>query len=128
VGGYFLSHPKNQTARIQVLDREHISTRHLPEQWERYDEWYNYKSLNPATKVLMNLDEKSYQGGKNGDHHPIAWYHDYDGGRAWYTGLGHTDESFSEPEFLQHVLGGIQYAMGISTQSKAAKSKAKKTK
>jgi type 1 glutamine amidotransferase len=128
VGGYFLSHPKNQTARIQVLDREHVSTRHLPEVWERYDEWYNYKSLNPNTKVLMNLDEKSYQGGKNGDHHPIAWYHNYDGGRAWYTGLGHTDESFSEPEFLQHVLGGIQYAMGIKDQGKATKAKTKKVR
>jgi type 1 glutamine amidotransferase len=125
VGGYFLSHPKNQTAKIQVLDRQHISTRHLPAVWERYDEWYNYKSLNPDVKVLMNLDEKSYQGGKNGDNHPIAWYHAYDGGRAWYTGLGHTDESFSEPEFMQHVLGGIQYAMGAKPNGASQKPRAK---
>jgi type 1 glutamine amidotransferase len=125
VGGYFLSHPKNQTAKIQVLDRQHISTKHLPEVWERHDEWYNYKNLNPQVKVLMNLDEKSYQGGKNGDHHPIAWYHAYDGGRAWYTGLGHTDESYKEPEFLQHVLGGIQYVMGATPNVTEAKTKAK---
>jgi type 1 glutamine amidotransferase len=64
--------------------------------------------------VLIFMDEKSYDAGKNkmGDNHPIAWYHKYDGGRSFYTGLGHTEESFSEPLFLEHLLGGIKYAMG----------------
>ena len=61
--------------------------------------------------MLLLLDEKSYEGGKNGDYHPIAWYHKYEGGRAFYTGFGHTNESYEEPLFLQHLLGGIQYAM-----------------
>jgi type 1 glutamine amidotransferase len=62
----------------------------------------------------MKLDETSYEGGKNGDNHPIAWYHNYDGGRAFYTGLGHTKESYDEVDFRKHLLGGIVYAMGIS--------------
>ena len=112
VGAYFLSHPENQTARIQVVDKSHPSTRHLPDTWERYDEWYNYKSIQPTIKVLATLDEQSYRGGANGSNHPIAWYHEYDGGRAFYTGGGHTRESYGEPLFLQHLLGGIQYAIG----------------
>jgi cytochrome c len=84
----------------------------LPATWERTDEWYNYKSIHPEIKVLANLDEKTYQGGENGDNHPIAWYHEFDGGRAFYTGGGHTSESFSEPLFLEHILGGIRYAIG----------------
>ena len=59
----------------------------------------------------MKLDESSYEGGKNGDNHPIAWYHEYDGGRAFYTGLGHTEEAFDDLNFRQHLVGGIEYCL-----------------
>lgn len=112
VGAYFNNHPRQQQATINVVDRSDISTQMLPASWIRKDEWYNYKSIQPDIHVLLNLDETSYTGGKNGANHPIAWFHDFDGGRAWYTGLGHTDESFKEDLFLQHLLGGIKYAIG----------------
>lgn len=112
VGAYFDSHPQQQQATINVVDKTNASTKMLPENWSRRDEWYNYKNINPNIKVLLNLDEKSYTGGKNGANHPIAWYHDFDGGRSFYTGLGHTDQAFSEDLFLQHLLGGIKYAIG----------------
>lgn len=107
VGGYFKSHPKQQTARFMVVDKNHPSTKDLPDVWERFDELYNFKYLNPNVKVLIKIDEKSYKGGENGDNHPMAWYHEYEGGRAFYTELGHTDESYSEPTYLKHLLGGI---------------------
>lgn len=72
IGAWFLSHPKQQTAKLVVTDKSHISTRHLPEVWERKDEWYNFKSLNPDVHVLITIDENSYEGGKNGAHHPMA--------------------------------------------------------
>lgn len=115
MGAHFSSHPNHPNVRkatVEVTDKAHPSTAHLPDRWERTDEWYNYRSFYTGLKVLANLDENTYEGGTNGASHPIAWYHEFDGGRAWYTGGGHTDESFSQPDFLQHVLGGIQYAMG----------------
>jgi glucose/arabinose dehydrogenase/cytochrome c551/c552 len=112
VGGYFESHPKNQEAIIRVIDENHISTEHLPKEWKRTDEWYNFKKLNKDVHVLLNIDEKSYEGGNNGDNHPMAWYHEFDGGRAFYTALGHTEESFEEDAYMKHLLGGIQYAIG----------------
>jgi cytochrome c len=115
VGAYFKSHPNNPNVRkavVNVIDKNHPATDELPERWERTDEWYNYKDINPDLKVLAKLDESSYQGGENGDNHPIIWYHEYDGGRAFYTGGGHTKESFEDAVFMQHLLGGIQYAMG----------------
>ncbi|WP_187263822.1 ThuA domain-containing protein [Pontibacter beigongshangensis] len=112
VGAYFLDHPAVQPAAIDVLNKNHTSTSHLPDRWERTDEWYNFKSMNPDVQVLANLDEQTYKGGKNGDQHPIAWYHTFDGGRAFYTALGHTNESYAEPLFRQHMWGGIRYAMG----------------
>lgn len=111
VGAYFKSHPKQQKATLNVVDATHISTKHLPARWERFDEWYNFKSIQNGLHVLLTIDEKSYTGGENGDVHPMAWYHEFDGGRAFYTELGHTDESFADPAYLQHLLGGIQYAM-----------------
>jgi type 1 glutamine amidotransferase len=110
VGAYFKSHPKQQNALVRVTDKNHPSTAHLPSEWNRWDEWYNYKNIQPDLNVLAYLDESTYEGGENGDNHPIAWYHDFDGGRAFYTGMGHTEESFQDPLFLQHVLGGIIYA------------------
>jgi cytochrome c len=114
-GAYFTSHPNNPNVRkavFRVLDKTHGSTAGLPERWERSDEFYNFKSINPNIRVLVDIDEKSYEGGTNGDRHPMSWYHEYDGGRAWYTNMGHTDETFSEPPFLQHLLGGLRYAIG----------------
>ncbi len=111
IGGNFESHPKPQPAKLMVINKTHASTKGLPDVWERTDEWYNFKNLNPDVTVLIKIDESSYTGGKNGDNHPMAWYHKYDGGRVFYTELGHTRESFSEPLYLQHLLGGIDYAL-----------------
>ena len=115
MGAYFARHPAPARARIRVEDRDHASTRSLPDPWIRTDEWYDFQR-NPrshSVTVLLTLDESSYPGGQMGSDHPIAWYHDFDGGRSWYTAGGHTDESFSEPEFLQHLLGGIRYAADL---------------
>jgi len=112
VGAYFKSHPKQQDATLNVVDRDFIATKHLPQTWKRWDEWYNYKWIGNDLHVLIKIDEKSYTGGENGDNHPMAWYHNFDGGRAFYTELGHTDESYADPLYLNHLLGGIKYAMG----------------
>ncbi|MES2647324.1 MAG: ThuA domain-containing protein [Bacteroidota bacterium] len=112
VGAYFSSHPAQQEAVLNVVDNKFAATKHLPAQWKRKDEWYNFKKLNKDVHVLITIDEKSYTGGDNGANHPMAWYHEYDGGRAFYTELGHTKESYADSLYLQHLLGGIQYAIG----------------
>lgn len=113
-GAQFLSHPKGMpTADFIIKDKNFKATQFFTDSvWTRTDELYNYKNINPDVNVLMTLDESSYEGGQNGDFHPIAWYHDFDGGRAFYTGGGHADASFSEDLFLKHLLGGIEYAIG----------------
>ena len=123
VGGYFSDHPgiqdphpNVQKGTIEVVDKNHPTTEFLPSPWERTDEWYSYKDFNEEVNVLMTLDEASYQGGLDMGEHPIAWYHDYDGGRAFYTGGGHTAASFQEDLFLRHLLEGIKYAMGSNKE------------
>ncbi len=114
VGAYFQSHPPGTAAAtVQVLDKAHPSTAGLPTEWARTDEWYNF-ATNPRgnVHVLATLDETSYAGGTMGYDHPISWCQAYDGGRSWYTGLGHTASSYSEPLYRQHLLGGIEWAAG----------------
>ncbi len=157
VGAYFDHHPEIQEANIKVVDAEHPATRHLSADWARTDEWYNFRPVPPADKVLVDVpkplgqpaekdslshlvnnvvpaaawtynpgqpflsqsvnvllavDETSYTGGVHGASHPIAWCQEYEGGRSFYTALGHTIDSYSNPDFLLHLLGGIRYAIG----------------
>jgi type 1 glutamine amidotransferase len=111
VGAYFRSHPAVQPAIVRIEDAGHPSTAGLPSSWSRSDEWYDFRiNPRPSVHVLATVDESTYDGGTMGGDHPLAWCHEYDGGRAWYTGMGHTADSYSDSAFLRHLLGGIRYA------------------
>ncbi|MFC4588527.1 ThuA domain-containing protein [Sphaerisporangium corydalis] len=114
VGAYFKEHPAPQQAVVKVEDPAHPSTKGLPTRWTRTDEWYDYRT-NPrgTVHVLTSLDASSYTGSTMGADHPNTWCQNYDGGRSWYTGLGHTEESYTDPQFLGLLLGGIQTAAGV---------------
>ncbi len=117
LGAYLRSHPHVQPSSIDVEDARHPSTVGLPRRWTRTDEWYNFaRSPRRAVRVLATLDETSYSPGSGamGADHPIAWSHRYQGGRAWYTGGGYTEESYAEPLFRKHLLGGIRYTAGLT--------------
>lgn len=114
IGSYFDRHPAVQLADVLVIDDTHPSTDGLPNPWTRTDEWYDFRAQPSGVNILLEVDEESYNGGRMGENHPIAWYHDYDGGRSWYTAMGHTSETFDEPYFRQHLLGGIIWAAGYT--------------
>ena len=100
VGAYFVGHPEIQQATLRVEDADHPATRRLRLTWTRTD------------RVLLTIDEDSYEGASTGDPHRMAWSHEYDGGRSFYTALGHTAESYDDPDFLRHLAGGVEYALG----------------
>jgi len=122
-GAFFKTHPPSQMATIVIEDTDHPSMVEIEKMkmktWTVYDEWYSFQA-NPRAKVqvLMSLDESSLQQlGKNPENvkmgdHPIAWYHEFDGGRSFYTGRGHTPESFDDELFRAHLAGGIEWAAG----------------
>jgi type 1 glutamine amidotransferase len=126
VGAYFRDHPGSvnpqfQVATMTVEDRHTAATRRLGRTWTREEEWYNFRT-NPRddVHVLLSVDESTYDprgysvpGGSPGmGDHPIAWCQPYDGGRAFYTALGHKGVYWEEPLLLSHVLGGIEMAAG----------------
>jgi type 1 glutamine amidotransferase len=110
VGAWFARHPAVQRATVHVEDRDHPATAHLEPAWTRTDEWYDFRT-NPRARVrvLCTVDESSYEGGAMGADHPVAWCHEIGAGRAFYTALGHTVESFAEPAFRAHLAGAIGY-------------------
>ncbi|MGI8922912.1 MAG: ThuA domain-containing protein [Fimbriimonadales bacterium] len=111
VGGYFASHPPTQEAVVRIEDRRHASTSFLPKEWKRIDEWYDFKANpRPRVRVLATVDESTYDGGKMGVDHPIMWCHEFDGGRSWYTAMGHTNESYGDPLFRRMLGEGIVWA------------------
>lgn len=131
VGGYFYDHPgihdtahNVQEGVLEVIDQTNNATKHLPKQWKRTDEFYSFKKFDSANvHVLITIDENTYNGGKRMGYHPMTWFHEFDGGRSFYTALGHTKESYSEPEYLKLLLGGIQYAIGDNLELNYAKAK-----
>lgn len=117
VGAFFSSHPAIQSGSLIVERGGHLATHHLPTTWKRSDEYYSFQaSPRAGVQVLVSLDESSYAPGGSamGADHPIAWYQRFDGGRSFYTALGHTEASWDESAFVSHVAGGIDWALGRS--------------
>lgn len=120
VGRMFRIHPTIQTARLLVLDRSFPGLEFFPDSSLWTDEWYEFgPEETTGLTYILAVDEKSYAPEANwgsvsgqgmGEFHPIAWYHHYDGGRAFYTALGHLPSKFSDHAFLQHLFGGIYWA------------------
>ena len=106
VGATFSVHPAIQNVTIQVDDRVHPSTRGLPQSWVRSEEPYDFRA-NPRgnVHVLASFDTRSYTGHLMGADHPIAWCQDFEGGRSWYTALGHDISAYAEPLFRGHTAG-----------------------
>jgi type 1 glutamine amidotransferase len=131
VGAYFRDHPgvagvnqQFQQATMKVAGFSNPANALLPSRWTRVEEWYNFRTNpRPNVRVLTTVDEKTYDprgysvpGGSPGmgEDHPISWCHAYDGGRAFYTAIGHSASAYSEPLVLAHILGGIEETAGVA--------------
>lgn len=114
VGAWFRDHTKVIPNKVKVEDASDISMRGMPNPWPHDDEWYAYRSNpRPQVHVLGSIDDSLTGSNGMGGDHPIAWKHAFEGGRAWYTGMGHTKESFADPVMLSHLQGGILWAAGL---------------
>ncbi|CAJ2510495.1 Uu.00g133040.m01.CDS01 [Anthostomella pinea] len=115
IGAIFTDHPEPQKVVVRVEKGNHCIVAGHPEEFAWLDEWYNFRA-NPSrdkVTVLLSIDEKGYEGGKMGDDHPLAWCQEIDGGRSFYTALGHFSEAYEDDKFMNHVLNGILWAAGM---------------
>lgn len=110
IGGRFDRHPPGTPrGRLTVVDPDHPATRALPGSFERVDEWYFFAGHDPTTRLLVTLDPASIDEPAAGPA-PISWSHEFEGGRIFYTAMGHTDESYADPLVLDHIAGGLRWA------------------
>jgi uncharacterized protein len=115
IGGYFERHPKGTpTATLTVTDAaRHPATAKLPKTITRSDEWYYYKDFDPLMHVLITVDPKSIgpSGESDVNPNPNTWYHSFGGGRVFYTGLGHTADSYREPYLVDLLTGALRWTV-----------------
>lgn len=119
VGGKFIRHAPFQEFTLTVIDADHASTSFIKSDWVRADECYYVNEINPDIHVLLAADMNTIEDEKKseypanifGDLFPISWCHEFDGGRQWFTSLGHSISDYSDPAFMKHLLGGINWAM-----------------
>lgn len=115
VGAYFDSHPPGiRTATLLVVADDHPATAEIPSPWVRDDEWYDFRDVQPGLSILLDIDETTYKTSTEAPlptPRPIAWYRRFDGGRTFYTALGHTSESYGDPAFRAHVWGGVRWVV-----------------
>jgi len=130
IGASFLRHAKHQPFKEIIIDDRHPSTSFLPKVWQRDDECYFFKEFNPDIRVLVvhdlvplhDDDKPTYYGGTSS---PSVWCHEFDGGRQWYTSLGHDAETYATPEFQRHIMGGIQWVIGQNKPLDYSKARAR---
>ena len=112
MGGTFVWHTPQQNAIVKITDPNHPSTKHMPKEWKHWDEWYYFGKPNPNLKVVAVLDTTSFKSDRHTQNYPFAWYHEFEGGRCFYTAGGHNIADYADDIFLKHILGGITYAIG----------------
>ena len=111
IGGHFASHPQGTPkGTVHVVAPDHRANKGLPKSITRVDEWYYFDDYNPQMTVLVTLDPASI-GEKDVNPNPVSWAHEFDGGRVFYTAMGHTAESYSDPYFLNHLAGGLAWVL-----------------
>ena len=134
VGGRFKRHPAFQSFDIRVIDENHPSTSMLGETWTKEDECYYMTEFNPNNHVLLAADMRTvkdsekeiYPGRTFGDYLPLCWCHEFEGGRVFYTALGHDSKDYVDPVFLKHLKGGLLWALGENSNESHSKKKSKK--
>jgi type 1 glutamine amidotransferase len=129
VGGTFVRHAKHQKFKQIIIDKTHPSTASLPENWENLDECYYVTTINPDIHVVLAHDLTTVDDKEKplwfGNSYPSAWYHEWDGGRQFYTALGHDAVMYDDPVFRKHILGGLQWVVAGKRKLDYSKARAK---
>ncbi|MCB2065006.1 MAG: ThuA domain-containing protein [Erythrobacter sp.] len=126
IGTSFIGHPMSpqfQQAQVTIEDHANPATATLGDTWLHTDEWYSFDASPrpiPGLHVLATIDEQSYspdgmfgQDLRMGADHPVVWWRCVVQGRALYSAIGHTAESYAEPEYRALLLGATRWAMGL---------------
>jgi type 1 glutamine amidotransferase len=111
IGGHFARHPQGTpTGIVRVTAPGNALVAGLAATKRRTDEWYYFDDYDPTSRLLVTLDPTSI-GEADVNPNPMAWAREVEGGRVFYTAMGHTKESYSDPYFLRLVGNGMDWVL-----------------
>jgi len=111
IGAHFAKHPPGTPeGTLTVTDKRHRANKGVTPTMRRVDEWYYFDDYDPRSTLLMTLDPQSI-GEKDFNPNPVSWAREFEGGRVFYTAMGHTRETYSDPNFLNHLAGGLAWVL-----------------
>jgi uncharacterized protein len=111
IGGHFARHPQGTPTGTVTVVASHPAVAGLTRSLRRTDEWYYFDDYDPTSQLLVTLDPQSI-GEKDVNPNPVSWARNVEGGRVFYTAMGHTRESGSDPWFLRHIADGLDWVLG----------------
>ncbi len=121
-GGTFWFHAPLQKFTVNIVDKQHPATACLPgTTWAWEDEFYVMKEQPKNMRVLLAGDFKALKLPAKQKKEaealpasvPLAWCHEFEGARVFYSSLGHKKEYYSDPLFRQHLLGGLRWVLKL---------------
>lgn len=119
LGGQFAAHPRQQPFTVRVIDPGFPAVKGVPAQFTWTDECYFLDHLNPDIHPVLVTDRTKLETlqpmtidpSKFPVDLPLAWYHEFDGGREFYLALGHNKEDYENPLLYRIIKNGILWAM-----------------
>ncbi|HVU28304.1 MAG TPA: ThuA domain-containing protein [Verrucomicrobiae bacterium] len=134
LGGEFMHHGRQVSVDCLNQDPQNPATANLPKVWTiQQEEIYQFKNYDPAKVHDLLILDKHPETGAPG-HYAVSWCKDYGAGKVFYTSLGHredlidTDPNIRDRKnsvetskiYQAHLLGGIEWALGLKPNSTAA--------
>ncbi|MDZ4781444.1 MAG: ThuA domain-containing protein [Planctomycetia bacterium] len=113
IGGTFDGHPwgSDQTVTVTVHDKEHPLSKPWGDEFTLKDEIYKFKNWQPEkVRVLMSLNMAKTDL-KEPYHVPIAWVKEYGDGKVFHMSLGHREDVWTNPMYMESMLGGIKWIL-----------------
>lgn len=118
IGARFIGHPGGadhiQPAALRVLAPKHPVMAGVTLSWRPRDEWYSFDRAPAGAEILAAIDETTYRphpGQEMGALHPVIWTRQVGRGRVVYAALGHTPESYDDPNFARIIANALRWVV-----------------
>lgn len=116
IGTRFIGHPGGadhiQPAAVRVLAPRHPVMAGVKLPWRPRDEWYAFDRVPQGADILAAIDEQTFRsspGQEMGALHPVIWTRAVGEGRVVYVALGHTPESYGDPNLQRIIANAMRW-------------------
>jgi type 1 glutamine amidotransferase len=111
IGGEFISHGRQQVAKLTVTDTEFPGVAPFGSSFQINDEWYSQKNQPSDLHVVIahetaGMVDWQYER----PNFPQTWARMHDKGRVFYTSMGHREDVWENPKYQGLLIGALTWA------------------